>query len=315
MGDALARLGVPDWYVVCGSVAPLKGLLDACGKGVGFSRRVLQLVHESDLVGLDGLVAKTDGLTDGQKTALRRVVRLNGSEAVVDELDCLLEAADVPMRERGTQGLRALVRSCAPLVRQGRLRFDFSIINSFDYYTGLVFKVEGDNIAKVSASISQGELYRMTHSEMSQAEFDEKWPKGHSDNSEGHVHMTYWGDDEGPICDDFCEAVGPGVEDAYDPDVAYGFYQPASMVETLEAGADDDLKSPFWNLVDTFDGAVLDVTVTYEDGSAESKSYDLKAGKLKVKFTEEGEGFDLLQEFTDGENDPFIYGLLATQRG
>jgi len=156
LGDALARLGVPDWYVVCGSVAPLKGLLDACGKGTEFSRNVLQFVHESDLVGLDDLVAQTDDLTKAQKLALRRVVRLNGDEKVVDELDALLQEAGVEADKRGTQGLRALVQSCAPLVRQGRLRFDFSIINSFDYYTGLVFKAYAEGIA---ASLASGGHY------------------------------------------------------------------------------------------------------------------------------------------------------------
>ncbi len=156
LGDALARLGVPDWYVVCGSVAPLTALLDACAQGEEFSRGVLSRVHESDLVGLDELVDGTDGLTSAQSEALRRVPRLNGDQSIVDELDRLLCAAGVAEDARGTQGLRKLVESCSPLVRQGRLRFDFSIINSFDYYTGLVFKAYAEGIA---ASLASGGHY------------------------------------------------------------------------------------------------------------------------------------------------------------
>lgn len=156
LADALARLGVPDWYVVCGSVAPLTALLDSCDLGEAFSRQVLQLVHDSDLVGLDDLLATTKGLTDNQRRALREIVRLNGDERIVDELGELLDLAGVDGHEAITDGLRNLLASCAPLVRQGRLRFDFSIINSFDYYTGLVFKAYAEGIA---ASLASGGHY------------------------------------------------------------------------------------------------------------------------------------------------------------
>ena len=156
LADALARLAVPDWYVVCGSVAPLTALLDACGLGPEFSHGVLSFVHDSDLVGLDELVDATEGLTDTQAAALRGIARLNGDEHVVDELATLLEAAGVGAEESGVTALRQLLAQCAPLVRQGRLRFDFSIINSFDYYTGLVFKAYAEGIA---ASLASGGHY------------------------------------------------------------------------------------------------------------------------------------------------------------
>lgn len=156
LADALARLGVPDWYVVCGSVAPLSALLDACGMGEDFSAQVRRLVHDSDLVGVDDLLDATEGLSVAQAKALRELVRLNGNEQVIDELDSLLAQAGVPEGARGTESLRHLVQSCSPLVRQGRLRFDFSIINNFDYYTGLVFKAYAEGIA---ASLASGGHY------------------------------------------------------------------------------------------------------------------------------------------------------------
>lgn len=156
LGDALARLGVPDWYVVCGSVSPLKGLLDACGLGDEFARKVLARVHESDLVGLDEIVRSEERLTDAQRRALCGVPRLTGGLEVIDRLDALLEEAGVEWCARGTEGLRKLVGSCSSLVRTRRLRFDFSIINSFDYYTGLVFKAYAEGIA---ASLASGGHY------------------------------------------------------------------------------------------------------------------------------------------------------------
>ncbi|MDO4806421.1 MAG: ATP phosphoribosyltransferase [Coriobacteriales bacterium] len=156
LADALARLGVPDWYVVCGSVAPLTALLKTCGLGEGFSKKVLRLVHDSDLVGLDELVLSEEGLTAEQSKAICELVRLNGDEHIVERLDALMAGAGVPEESRGVSALRHLVASCAPLVRQGRLRFDFSIINNFDYYTGLVFKAYAEGIA---ASLASGGHY------------------------------------------------------------------------------------------------------------------------------------------------------------
>ena len=156
LADALARLGVPDWYVVCGSVAPLTALLEACGSSPEFSRRFLSYVHGSDFVGLDDLVSEEEGLSEAQAAALRGVARLNGDASVIGDLEALLEAAGVDGAAEGIAALRKLLEYCAPLVRQGRLRFDFSIVNSFDYYTGLVFKAYAEGIA---ASLASGGHY------------------------------------------------------------------------------------------------------------------------------------------------------------
>ena len=156
LGDALARLGVPDWYVVCGSVAPLTALLEACDLGDEFSQRVFSLVHGSDLVGLDDFVESHAALNDVQRRALRGIARLSGDATAIDELANLLAAAGVDEDASGVASLRQIVDRCAPLVRQNRLRFDFSIASSFDYYTGLVFKAYAEGIA---ASLASGGHY------------------------------------------------------------------------------------------------------------------------------------------------------------
>lgn len=152
LGDALARLGVPGWRIVCGSVSPLKALLRSCSPSEEFSRKALAFVHESDLVSLDELVDATEGLNPGAATAIHSLARLSGDARVIDQIDELLRQAGVPEEGDGVRELRKLVESCAPLVRQGRLRFDFSIINSFDYYTGIVFKAYSDGITAALAS-------------------------------------------------------------------------------------------------------------------------------------------------------------------
>ena len=156
LAEVFSRLNVPDWRIVCGSVRPLTSLISACDVSDDFASRVLAYVHESDLVTLDEFVASTEGLTDAQRRALTEIPRLNGDVAIIDRIDELLESAGVPEGERGTDELRQLVSNCSVLVGQGRLRFDFSIINSFDYYTGIIFKGYAEGIA---ASLASGGRY------------------------------------------------------------------------------------------------------------------------------------------------------------
>ena len=75
--------------------------------------------------------------SDAVKAAISGLPRLHGGAEVLDRVDALLGAAGIaaPL----TRELRALVECLAPEDAQV-LSFDFSIMNSFDYYTGLVFK-------------------------------------------------------------------------------------------------------------------------------------------------------------------------------
>ncbi len=156
LGDALAALEVPAWRIVFGSVTPLKALLDACAPTPAFRERVLSLVHDSDLVTLDEAIASEPALAPAQARALAEVPRLCGGAEVIDRLDVLLAEAGVPEAARGTEELAELARALEDLFRAGRLSFDFSIINSFDYYTGIIFKGYAEGIA---ASLASGGRY------------------------------------------------------------------------------------------------------------------------------------------------------------
>lgn len=156
LAEALGALEVPDWRIVFGSVTPLTSLLDACAPTPGFREEVLALVHDSDLVTLDELISSTEGLEPAAARALREVCRMGGGAEVIGRLDALLAAAGVDPASRGTAELSALAGELADLFEQGRLSFDFSIINSFDYYTGIIFKGYAEGIA---ASLASGGRY------------------------------------------------------------------------------------------------------------------------------------------------------------
>ncbi len=156
LAEALGALEVPDWRIVFGSVTPLTSLLDACAPTPDFREEVLALVHDSDLVTLDELISSTEGLAPAAARALREVCRMGGGAEVIGRLDSLLAEAGVDPASRGTAELSSLAGALADLFEQGRLSFDFSIINSFDYYTGIIFKGYAEGIA---ASLASGGRY------------------------------------------------------------------------------------------------------------------------------------------------------------
>ena len=155
LAEVLRELDVPAWRIVCGSVTPLKALLDVCAPNEGFRREVLKLVHDSDFVGLDELVASVD-IEPAAARALTRIPRLAGGAAVIDEVDDLLDEAGVSEGLRGTTELRVLLSELDSLEAAGSLCFDFSVINSFDYYTGVIFKGYAEGI---TAAIASGGRY------------------------------------------------------------------------------------------------------------------------------------------------------------
>ncbi len=136
VAEAVSALGMDGVRIVCGSVRPFKGLLARC-EDRALAADVLRLVHANDFIDLDARV-KASQVSEATKAAICGLPRLAGGIEVLDRADALLSAAGVT--ENLTGELRALVAGLAP-EDAARLSFDFSIMNSFDYYTGLVFKV------------------------------------------------------------------------------------------------------------------------------------------------------------------------------
>ena len=135
VAEAVRELALPDARIIAGSVRPFKELLAAC-EDRELAAEALRCVHANDFVGLDARVAASTE-PDAVKAAISELPGLHGGAEVLDRVDALLEAAGIvaPL----TRELRALVEGLAPEDAQV-LSFDFSIMNSFDYYTGLVFK-------------------------------------------------------------------------------------------------------------------------------------------------------------------------------
>lgn len=151
--EALEAVGLSGCTVVCGSVRPLAAAIAAASVSSSEAAHILELVHSSDLVGLDAFVASLS-VDEASRAALSGLPRLAGGREVLDEVDGLLDAMGADGADRGTDELRAL----ADAVGRGpvALGFDFSIVNSFDYYTGLVFKAFAPGF---SSSVASGGRY------------------------------------------------------------------------------------------------------------------------------------------------------------
>ena len=135
VAEALRALELPAPKLVCGSVRPFKALLDRC-RDRALADEALRLVHANNFVDLDERV-EASAEDPAVKVAISELPRLTGGVAVLDRVDELLAAAGV--EGSTTAELRALLQGLDPC-DAATLSFDFSIMNSFDYYTGLVFK-------------------------------------------------------------------------------------------------------------------------------------------------------------------------------
>ena len=145
--EALRALGLDNWRVVCGSVRPFKELLSRC-EDRALAADALHLVHANSFVDLDDRVAASE-VPAPLAAAISELPRLHGGLEVLDRVDELLAATGVTASTTGE--LRALyaglaAKDGADETAQG-VSFDFSLMNSFNYYTGLVFKAYAGSLS------------------------------------------------------------------------------------------------------------------------------------------------------------------------
>ena len=110
-----------------------RALLEACGDAE-LAERALADVHANDFVDLDAHAAAAD-LPEPMRRAILRLPRVAGGVEALDRVDALLEEAGVD--DSATAELRALhADACSDPAMGGALSFDFSLMGSFNYYTG-----------------------------------------------------------------------------------------------------------------------------------------------------------------------------------
>ena len=178
------------------------------------------------------------------------------------------------------------------------------------FYSGCLFKVTGENIKTVSATIDRGAVYRTKTVKDTSADRDE-WVRtmyqGTNPAIDGADRIMVWGSDEMHMYADLCWKLDNGFTDEYDPDVSYGLWLPSRQEDV-----DDDLQDSRHKSVDGFEGAKLTVTITFNDGSEQTRSMTLHTGKLGVEYKDDTSGPSLTGEvLTDAqaEEQGYLYGV------
>ena len=178
------------------------------------------------------------------------------------------------------------------------------------FYSGCLFKVTGENIKTVSATIDRGAVYRTKTVKDTSADRDElvrTMYQGTNPAIDGADRIMVWGSDEMHMYADLCWKLDNGFTDEYDPDVSYGLWLPSRQED-----ADDDLQDSRHKSVDGFEGAKLTVTITFNDGSEQTRSMTLHTGKLGVEYKDDTSGPSLTGEvLTDAqaEEQGYLYGV------
>ena len=181
------------------------------------------------------------------------------------------------------------------------------------FYSGCLFKVTGENIKTVSATIDRGAVYRTKTVKDTSADRDE-WVRsmhqGTNPELDGADRIMVWGSDEMHMYADLCWKLDNGFTDEYNPDASYGLWLPSEPSEDENA----DLQQEWHENVDRLEGTKLTVTVTFADGSTQTRTMTLHTGKLAVEYKSEASGPSLTGEVLTDEQaaaEGYIYGVYA----
>ena len=179
------------------------------------------------------------------------------------------------------------------------------------FFSGCLFKVTGDNIETVSATIDKGGLYKAERIDIEEADVDAIMQGTYAPTADADDIMVMAGPGKTKWWVDASYRVENGFVEAYDPDTSYGFWgepQPVDMAQ--EADGPDA-----WHArIDGFAGATLTVTVTFTDGTSDTQTMTLHTGKLAVEYPSDESGPQLTGEVLTDEQaktQGYLYGVYA----
>jgi hypothetical protein len=183
------------------------------------------------------------------------------------------------------------------------------------YYTGSLFRVQGENIARIQASLSKGVLYRHSTEQITRGADAERWQELISwKPSARGIGKHYGGYDSvelQPISDGapkgspdqkgnvvMLKKLGSTIDLPFDKDAStqsFGFW-------TNEDYRDGDEASAVDAILNTFEGALLTITVTDTSGKAITQVIELHTGYVRstIEMNEEGvEKVEITPELMD----------------
>lgn len=147
--EAMRLSGVEDFVLALATVGVLRALLERSGASAPWKAAVLDAYHGSDFVALDGLCGSAMGHTSTEEAidagsaapayvqAIQRLARIRGGLEAIDAVRELVSPLGC------IADLEDFEATCAILAKAGlaeRILVDFSVVSSFNYYTGIVFE-------------------------------------------------------------------------------------------------------------------------------------------------------------------------------
>ncbi|MDO5141892.1 MAG: hypothetical protein Q4D31_02615 [Eubacteriales bacterium] len=177
------------------------------------------------------------------------------------------------------------------------------------FFSGCVFRVTGEDIQSVRASMDKGGLYRTKRLAIDEAD-TAAMLQGTDPRIDGADEVSVSGlPDQSKCWADLSWQLGDTFEEAYDPDASYGFWAPYQAFDP-----DMDLSLEWHTNIDYFEGATLRVTVTFTDGTQQTRTMTLHTGRLAVCYPDETSGPQLTGEVLteeQGMTTPYTYGVYA----
>lgn len=145
MARALEVSGVAQFKLSLATVGVLRALLERSGAPEAWRTQVLEAYHASNYVALDELcdlanpqmAAQAAGTAPAYAAAICALPRICGGREAIEKVRALVAPLGC------TDGLDDLQQTFDLLAQGGlgeRLLVDFSVMSSFDYYTGIVFE-------------------------------------------------------------------------------------------------------------------------------------------------------------------------------
>lgn len=178
------------------------------------------------------------------------------------------------------------------------------------FFSGCLFKVTGDNIETVSASIDKGGLYRVARMDIEESDADAILQGTYPPTQDADDFLVH-GYDDGDWWVEASWHVENGFVEPYATTTCYGLWGEPKSVDMAQ---ESDLRDAWHARIDEFDGAVLTVTVTFTDGTTDTQTLALHIGKLGVTYPDDGSGMRLTGEVLTDEQaaeQGYVYGVYA----
>lgn len=182
------------------------------------------------------------------------------------------------------------------------------------FFSGSLFKVTGENIKSVSMKVNKGGIYRQREYYYTEEQMNDMLKDSPNGNIviDGSDTVMLSSADKKNWTADACWVLGKDAEADYNADDLFGFWIDGATYEQLQNDEDDDLRISWHKTTDYFDGAELEITVRFDDGSEKTEKLSLKTGKLEVDYDDNGNMFYTGNVLDDNDNvTPYDYGVYA----